>query len=215
MSRRSISQRDPAGPLAGVRALVVDDHTFTIGLIKDMLYAGGALAVHSARDGAQALKALKEYHPHVIITDWRMPAMDGVALTAAIRRAAIEPDPRVPNPQVPIVLVSAHASARAVEEARKAGVTEVVAKPFALTALLDRVLAALTKPRAFVVAGNYVGPDRRRRPADVAGWMRRASDNPDPADLEERALRRLQAQLDAIELRSAGRRNRAIKAAAQ
>jgi DNA-binding response OmpR family regulator len=72
------------------------------------------------------------------------------------------------------VLVSAHASAKAVEAARRAGVDEVVVKPFSMTSLLKRIAAAANKPRAFVVNDAYVGPDRRRRRGHDRG--RRADD---------------------------------------
>src|SRR5260221_14383651 len=115
MVSRSKSVRLGDGPLAGVRVLVVDDHSFTIGLIKDVLYASGAESVHSALDGAEAIAMLRPRNPQLVVTDWRMPGMDGLAFTKMVRQAKLQADPLIPDPQVPIVLLSAHASARAVE----------------------------------------------------------------------------------------------------
>ena len=170
------SARDRAGPLASARILVVDDHAFSVSLIKDVLFAAGAGSVQTAPDGARAIRMLRLANPDLILTDWKMPAMDGLVFTQTIRQAERAPDPRVPNPQVPVVLLSGHASAKAVQEARLAGVNEVVVKPFSTAALIERMVAAMTKPRAFVVTEAYIGPDRRRRADDEAPVRRRRSD---------------------------------------
>ena len=207
MASPSKSLRTRAATLEGVRVLVIDDHPYTLGLIKDVLYASGAASETSARNGLEAIAMFNAFGPHLVVTDWRMPEMDGLAFIRTVREAALHPDPRIHDPQVPIVMMSAHASTKAVETARRAGVNEVVVKPFSITVLIERLLAA-TSPRPFVVTEAYIGPDRRRRynPASAVGG-RRASDR----DLEHAAapaalrlpspsaLRRLQRRLDAVE----------------
>lgn len=196
-----------AGALAGARVLVVDDHPFTGALVKDMVYGAGATAVQSALDGGEAIAVLRAFQPHLVITDWRMPGLDGLAFTRMVRRAAIQPDSRIPDPQVPIVLLSAHTSRRGVETARRMGVTEVVTKPFTTAALLQRIDAAMSAPRTFVVSTDYIGPDRRRRDAGP-GRERRITDRPlaeipAVAEAGKSLLKLLQAEMDEIE--NAGR----------
>ena len=174
MVQRSKPNSKRRAPLAGARVLVVDDHSVTVGLIKDVLYAGGATSVQTAHDGDEALAMLQSFSPHLLVTDWQMPGMSGLALTRTVRGAVTKSDARIANPRLPIILVSAHASAGAVDEARRAGVDEVVVKPFSATSLLKRVAAAANNPRAFVVTDAYVGPDRRRRRGVAKG--RRADD---------------------------------------
>jgi CheY-like chemotaxis protein len=202
-SKSKAARESATEPLAGARVLVVDDHSFTIGLIKDVLYASGAAEVSSALDGAEAIAMLRACQPHLVVTDWRMPGLDGLALTEIVRRAAVTPDPRIPDPQVPIVLLSAHASARAVETARRAGVNEVVVKPFTVATLLQRLVTSMTQPRGFVVSDGYVGPDRRRR--DSAGEAgRRASDRVKAVETmlgDSSMLVRLQTELDSLQPR--------------
>jgi len=156
-------------PLAGARVLIVDDHVITAGLIKHVVYAGGATTVHAVHNGEEAIATLKTFRPNLLVTDWQMPGMDGLTLTRIIRGAVFRPDDRIDNPKLPIVLISAHASVRAVEQARLAGVDEVVVKPFSTASLLKRLSAAAAKPRAFVVAEAYVGPDRRRKLGPIRG----------------------------------------------
>jgi CheY-like chemotaxis protein len=204
------TSHDTAEILAGARVLVVDDHSFTIGLLKDVLYACGATSVHSARDGAEAIEMLRVCHPQLVVTDWRMPVLDGMAFTEAVRRAAINGDRRIPDPEVPIVLLSAHASVKTVEQARRAGVNEVVVKPFTIAGLVQRLKAAMRNPREFVVSEAYVGPDRRRRTGG-AGARRRAVDVAPEATAPPVAsspFKRLKKEIDGVEQ---GRR-RAVKA---
>jgi CheY-like chemotaxis protein len=206
MVSRSKTVRTADGALAGMRILVIDDHSFTIGLIKDVLYASGAHSVHSALDGAEAITMLRLCQPHLVVTDWRMPGMDGLAFTEIVRRAQLNPDPRIPDPQVPIVLLSAHASTATVEMARRVGVSEVVGKPFTIAALLERIIAAATMPRAFVACEAYVGPDRRRRQNAKPLVGRRTSDQSAGESSEatassasRSALKRLQRRLEAVD----------------
>lgn len=192
-------------PLAGARVLVIDDHSFTIRLVKDVLYACGVGAVHTALDGGEGVAMLRSVQPQLVVTDWRMPGLDGLAMTRLIREAALTPDARIPDPQVPIVLLSAHTSARAVETARRAGVNEVVVKPFTIAALLQKMQAAISQPRPFVVCNTYIGPDRRRRadtgPGAVHG--RRLTDlarpEPLPISATKSVLKLLQAELDELD----------------
>lgn len=203
MAWRSPAAEDAPTALTGARVMVVDDHPFTSGLVKDMLYACGAAVVQTARDGGEAISMLRACHPHLVVTDWRMPGLDGLAFTKAVRRAAVHPDPRIPDPEVPIVLLSAHTSTRAVEIARRTGVSEVVTKPFTTAALLQRIEVAMAAPRPFVVSTHYVGPDRRRR-ASADNPVRRITDLPlaeIPAEFEagESLIELLQNELDEMD----------------
>jgi CheY-like chemotaxis protein len=204
-TRTKPARKNADEPLAGARVLVVDDHSFTIGLIKDVLYASGAAEVSSALDGAEAITMLRACQPHLVVTDWRMPGLDGLAFTEIVRRAAVKPDARIPDPQVPIVLLSAHASARAVETARRAGVNEVVVKPFTIATLLRRLVGSMTQPRGFVVSDAYVGPDRRRHDSAGSAPGRRAGDGVKAVEAmfgDSSMLVRLQTELDSLQPRA-------------
>ncbi|MFN3514895.1 MAG: response regulator [Phenylobacterium sp.] len=170
-----------------LKVLVVDDHAMTVRLVTDVLRAAGVEHVHGASDGLRARDLLSAIHPDIIFTDSKMPHMDGLEFTRSIRRAAIHADPRVPNPQVPIVMVTADRSVRDVHIARLAGVNEFVIKPFTPAALLSRIQLVLTKPRPFIISEAYVGPDRRRRvELNYSGPLRRTSDPDEVADGVER-----------------------------
>jgi DNA-binding NarL/FixJ family response regulator len=77
-----------------IRILVVDDHSVVrqglrmfLGLDQDFVIVG------EAEDGAQAVELAQQSQPDVVLMDLLMPVMDGIAATAAIRRAS--PDTEV------------------------------------------------------------------------------------------------------------------------
>lgn len=186
------------GDLARLRVLVLDDHGHSARLIADVLRAGGVGEVYVSTDAEAALHTLHARDPDIIFADRYMPNMDGLTFTRTIRQAALRPDPFIPNPQVPVVMVSANAALLDVELARLAGVNEFVLKPFTPAALLSRIQLVLRKPRPFVISEAYVGPDRRRKAeVDYSGPMRRKQDPVEVSDAGERNLTR---QTIAVEL---------------
>lgn len=177
--------------LSGLKVLVADDHAVTARLIGDVLRAAGVGQVELASDGLKAREVLKRWNPDIIFTDWNMPLMDGLELTRSIRRAAVVKDKLIPNPRVPIIMLTAMRSEREVEIARRAGVNEFVIKPFTPASVISRIQLVLTKPRDFVVSEAYIGPDRRRRvEISYSGPLRRAQDPVEVVDkLERKATR--------------------------
>jgi CheY-like chemotaxis protein len=187
--------------LSSLKVLIVDDNANVQRLIGDVLRAGGVGAVDFAEDGLRARDMLARWEPDIIFSDWNMPVMGGLELTRSIRRAAVTPDRRVPNPEVPVIIVTAHRSQSEVEEARKAGVNEFVIKPFTPAALLSRIEMVLTRPRPFIVSEAYIGPDRRRRvELSYSGPLRRMTDPDEVVDTVERSATRetISVELEAL-----------------
>lgn len=201
MRRQLPSANLTAEDLGGLKALVVDDHANTVRLMVDVLRAAGLGQVYSAQDGLSARQMLTRRDPDLIFTDWRMPLMDGLDFTRSIRMAAVSPDPYVPDPEVPVIMVTGHRSAREVEQAREAGVNEFVVKPFTPAALLSRIQLVLSQPRHFIVSNGYVGPDRRRKTElAYAGPLRRTNDPDEVIDIVERQAARdtISVELEAM-----------------
>lgn len=195
--------------LAPLKVLVVDDNMNVMRLISDVLRASGVGQVEGAADGLRARDMITRWDPHIIFSDWNMPVMGGIELTRNIRRAAVTGDRRIPNPQVPVIIVTGHRSETDVEVARAAGVNEFVIKPFTPAALLSRIQLVLLKPRPFIVCADYIGPDRRRK-LELAynGPLRRSSDPTEVVDVGERAAARdtIRVELEALRALIAARR---------
>lgn len=140
-----------------LRLLVVDDNAHMRRIVRTLLHGFGAREVYEAEDGAAGLELFTSHLPDIIITDWSMPILDGIELTAMIRR----PESPV-NPYVPIIMLTGHSEKSRVLKARDAGVTEFLCKPISAKALHQRVLNCVLNPRAFIKTKDYFGPDRRR-----------------------------------------------------
>jgi CheY-like chemotaxis protein len=180
----------PSNVLAGLRVLVVDDHASTRRLVADVLRAGGVDRVFTAESGGEALVLLRTLQPDMMITDWRMPGMDGETLVRAIRQAAVTHDPSIPNPRLPIIMLSGERTRRDVERARAAGTDAFLIKPFTPARVLERVATVHRRDSNFVISEAFVGPDRRQFRDDpaYAGPKRRRTDIHDPVDEVARAL---------------------------
>lgn len=92
-------------------------------------------------DGAAALEALADARVDLLLTDIKMPIMDGIALALAAARD---------RPDMPVLLMTGYADQRERAAGIEAIVRDVLAKPFSLDALREAVGAALraSKPEA-------------------------------------------------------------------
>ncbi|GJL85234.1 MAG: response regulator [Micavibrio sp.] len=154
------------------RILIVDDMAPMLTLCKSILNIFGFKHVFTASNGEEAFEILCKEDPDLVITDWMMEPMDGLEFTKKVRR-----DPLVPNPYVPIIMMTGFSSRLRVESARDKGITEFLVKPFSSRDLYNRVVQIIEKPRQFVEAGEFFGPDRRRkRGKDYTGARRRGND---------------------------------------
>jgi two-component system, chemotaxis family, chemotaxis protein CheY len=107
--------------------LVVDDDPEILAMLRDFLESEG-LPVRTAANGAEALDALDELAPALILLDMRMPVLDGWAFAARFRERDLS---------YPIVVMTAAESAR--RWAEEIGATAYIAKPFDVNELLDTI----------------------------------------------------------------------------
>lgn len=117
--------------------LVVDDEPQITRVLKTTLSSHG-YGTRTASDGDEALQMLKEWSPDLLITDLRMPNMDGLELCRHVRA----------NSQIPIIVLSVKGEERIKVEALDAGADDYVTKPFSTNELLARVRAALRRASA-------------------------------------------------------------------
>jgi len=160
--------RLPDPRLAGMRVLVADDSRYMRQLLKAMLQGIGVGHIVEAEDGSAALRILAREMIHLVFVDMMMAPIDGIELCRKVRE-----DPFSPDRSVPIVMVTGYTDAPRIRRARDAGVNEIMAKPVSLDAVYKRVLAVFERPRPFIAARHYAGPDRRRTGHFHAGPERR------------------------------------------
>ena len=118
------------------RILLVDDEEPVRGLLKRGLETDGHV-VTLAVDGADGLERLTETKGafDLLLTDIRMPLMDGIALALAAKRD---------YPDVTILLMTGYADQRERAKGIEAIVADVLTKPFSLTKLRATVERVLT-----------------------------------------------------------------------
>jgi two-component system response regulator AtoC len=100
--------------------LVVDDEPNLRRVLSAQLERDG-YDVHTAEDGEQALTILKEHHIDLVITDLRMPRIDGMELLRRVQK--IDTD-------LPVVMITAHGTVDNAVEALKTGAFDYLTKPF-------------------------------------------------------------------------------------
>lgn len=139
-----------AEEIGEIRTLIVDDNTSALMILEAMAKSFG-VQVDTAASGHIALEKISagiaKHQPYdLIITDWRMPEMDGVQLLQAVKGQLGAKTPSV-------IMVTAHAREQVVESLERGAVSvkEVLNKPVTPSSLLEAIGAAL---------------DRRRMPRD-------------------------------------------------
>jgi DNA-binding NtrC family response regulator len=138
LSAEASTTADRTRPMAP-HLLIVDDDPTVRESLADALERPN-LRVSTAGDGEEALALLGGDRPDLVLTDVRMPGMDGVELLRRIRQ-------RVPSAQV--ILMTAHDDMPSVVAAMREGAREFLVKPLDLAelrALVDRTLAEARRP---------------------------------------------------------------------
>ena len=160
------------------RILIVDDMPPMLTLTSSILRIFGFENVETATDADEAFTTFCKFDPDLVITDWQMEPYDGLELVRKMRTSRMSP-----NRFVPVIMMTGYSHRIRVEASRDAGVTEFLVKPFKAKDLYARIEQLIEKPRQFVEADEFFGPDRRRRKAaDYKGPRRRGQDDKDSSD---------------------------------
>jgi two-component system response regulator GlrR len=115
------------------KILLVDDETDLLRLWKLRLESKN-YHVAVAASGEEALATFSAFKPDVVLTDLRMPGIDGLALFEAIRNL---------NKSVPVIIITAHGSIPEAVEATRQGVFSFLTKPIEGATLLQEVSKAI------------------------------------------------------------------------
>ena len=149
------------------RILVVDDDTDIQKLICMRLNAAGYSTV-SAQNGLEALAVIEQQQPVLVLTDLRMPVMDGIALLEAIRRKHVT---------LPVIMLTAHGSIPDAVKVTQQGAFGFLTKPFDSQELLQQVANALRISGA-AESGDVQDQDWRAqiltRSSEMEGVLRQA-----------------------------------------
>jgi two-component system, NarL family, nitrate/nitrite response regulator NarL len=123
----------PAQGKKRVTVLIADDHPlYREGVVRALSASGQVDVVAEAEDGRSALEKIQEHQPDVALLDYKLPELDGVAVTNAVVRD-----------QLPtrVLLVSAFTDAGVVYQALETGAAGFVSKEARREQIVDAVLA--------------------------------------------------------------------------
>ncbi len=133
------SLRQPVDPR--IRILIADDHALIRKMVRVILEGYARFEVcGEAYDGAKAIEEAQRLKPDVVVLNVSMPVVDGFAAARVIKEKV---------PDTAIVILSANADKRFIDEAKKIGVRAYVAKTKAGEALVKAVEAS-------VIGGDFV-----------------------------------------------------------
>jgi two-component system C4-dicarboxylate transport response regulator DctD len=124
--------------MEGLGVLVVDDDPQLLKLAKSFLEREG-VEVHCATNGCEAIRLVGEKSIALMITDFRMPGMQGIELAGRIREI---------DPELPIFMITGDASSEIHSLALGAGILRVFEKPIHFRELLESARRAIRERKA-------------------------------------------------------------------
>ncbi len=132
--------RPPTSILGNMRVLVTDDNSSSCQILGSMLASFG-MSVDYASNGESAIELIKLHNDsepyHVVLLDWNMPGLDGVATAKRIR----EDIDLIAIPT--IIMVTAYGREEAREAAKGTDICDFLSKPVTPSGLLDSIMVGL------------------------------------------------------------------------
>src|SRR6266542_6082147 len=125
--------------------LVVDDEPRIVQLVRDYLERGG-FSVLVASDGPTALRTARTGRPDLVVLDLRLPGLDGLDVTRALRR----------DGEVPIIMLTARTEESDKLVGLELGADDYLTKPFSPKELVARVRAVLRRAEAASIPSEVI-----------------------------------------------------------
>ena len=125
--------------------MCVDDNLDIRDLITIILEEEG-FAVISSPDGESALELIREHKPELILLDVMMPGLSGLEV---LRKLRCDSDSAINK--IPIILVTAKSQTADLVDARSAGATSYIVKPFIPEALIEKVQSLLVRKNSELI----------------------------------------------------------------
>jgi two-component system, OmpR family, phosphate regulon response regulator PhoB len=163
--------------------LIVEDEPPLVELLSYNLEKAGFHA-HIAREGEEAMLAVEERKPDLVLLDWMLPYVSGIEICRRIRR---NPETR----DVPIIILTARGEEDDRIRGLEAGADDYVVKPFSPSELIARVRAVLRRTRPAFDKDNLTYGD-----ITMDLTTHRVSRNDEPVDLGPTEFRLLRFMME-------------------
>jgi len=121
-----------------LKILVIEDNTEARTMLKDMLNSIGITQVFEAKNGREGLQFMDAAFDFVdiVLCDWNMPNMTGLSLLRQLRSV---------NSEFPFMMITGRSDINSVAEAKSAGVTGYILKPYSPVQLETKLRIIATK----------------------------------------------------------------------
>jgi DNA-binding NtrC family response regulator len=116
------------------KILVIDDEVDMLMLLRMIIEDHTDYAVDTTNSPSEAIKLIKEKTYDLVISDLKMPGLDGIELYDALREIGAD---------IPMVIITAYGSPGTAEEALQRGVADFIAKPFRKDSILFTIKRVL------------------------------------------------------------------------
>lgn len=176
----SIHNKPPPYDLSNFTILVVEDSPYMQGLLTSMLKIFGVGDILNCADAKEAMDLLtitqartKSRYVNnidIVLTDWLMPNGSGKELLQWIRH-----NDKDSIRFLPVIVVSGFTTETVTNETRDLGAHEILVKPISANGLAARICNVINRPRKFIKASKYFGPDRRRQQTPYEGIDKRTT----------------------------------------
>ncbi len=127
------------------RILIVDDEQDALDLMREVFEKKGYTPI-TALNGLEALNIVKQQEPDVILTDIRMPEMDGMELLRVLTKD---------YPHIPVIMVTAHGTIETAVDAMKMGAKDYILKPIRINEILSKV-ERITQLNSLIKENEYL-----------------------------------------------------------
>ena len=114
------------------KILVIDDEMDMLMMLRMLLEDNSGYIVETTNNPSEGIKRLLSESFDLVITDLKMPAMDGIELFHELKSVA---------PSIPVILITAYGSQEVADEAVREGIADFITKPFKK----DRILFSIER----------------------------------------------------------------------
>lgn len=144
-----------------MKLLVADDEEYTLNGIVERLDLAelGISDIETAGDGAEGLEKAIAFPPDIVLTDVRMPHLDGVTMVQRIRAA---------HPGVKVIFMSGYADKAYLKAAIEIGALRYIEKPVDMKEIVEAIHTAVDRLRAEQAKNAMLGATRELTEAELA-----------------------------------------------
>ncbi|MBN1408732.1 MAG: sigma-54-dependent Fis family transcriptional regulator [Calditrichaceae bacterium] len=127
------------------KVLIVDDEIDSLELMQELFESKGYIS-DTATNGVEAINKIKLQEPDIVLTDIRMPEMDGMQLLNFLIKD---------HPNIPVIMITAHGTVEAAVEAMRIGAKDYILKPIRLDEILAKV-ERITQLNSLIKENEYL-----------------------------------------------------------